>query len=83
MLDGRAVNLFGKEGPDGVALVEQLFEYADAIGLFDGSVHGSARALLVGWAKAHRAVPTDRLAPEHLHMVGTLRFAHPTRCSER
>jgi hypothetical protein len=33
-----------------------------------------AVALVVGWAKAHGAVPTA--FPQS--MVGTLRFAHPT-----
>src|SRR4051812_349237 len=83
MLDGGAINFFGQEGPDRVALVEELFEHADAVVLFHCSVHGSARALLVGWTKARSAVPTERLTPTHLHMVGTLRFAHPTRYSER
>ena len=31
MLDGRAVDFLGQEGADGVALVEELFEHADAV----------------------------------------------------
>jgi hypothetical protein len=41
-------------------------------------VGATARAKGVGWAKARRDVPTIYPSSQNL-MVGTLRFAHPTK----